>query len=133
MKYIYSKLLILMILNLSLGYSQDIEINLPNNLARLIINDLVLGDQSQEELFLTKQQIDVLNSKILLKDDIIFNQMGMIKNYENIIKVKEEQLFTSTKLSDQLNLDLKKQKAKTKLFKLGGTTVVIGAIVLAIL
>ena len=122
-----------MILNLSLGYSQDIEINLPNNLARLIINDLVLGDQSQEELFLTKQQIDVLNSKILLKDDIIFNQMGMIKNYENIIKVKEEQLFTSTKLSDQLNLDLKKQKAKTKLFKLGGTTVVIGAIVLAIL
>ena len=122
-----------MILSSSLGYSQDIEINLPNNLARLIINDLVLGDHSQEKLFLTKQQIDVLNSKILLKDDIIFNQIGMIKNYEDIIKVKEEQLFTSTKLSNQLNLDLKKQKAKTRLFKLGGTTVLIGALVLSVL
>ena len=46
---------------------------------------------------------------------------------------RSQQLKLSKDLSTQLQLDLKKQKAKTKLFKLGGTTVLIGAIVLAVL
>lgn len=122
-----------MILSSSLGYSQDTKINLPNNIARLIIGDLVLGDKAQKELFLTNQQIDFLNNKISLKNSIISKQSSMIENYGNMIKVKEEQLFTSSKLSKKLNLDLKKQKAKTKLFQLGGTTVLVGALVLIVL
>ena len=102
MKYIYSKLLILMILNLNVGYSQDTTIELEYKIARLIIEDLTTGDQAKEELFFTQEQFGLLNQKI--KD-----------------------------LSTQLQLDLKKQKAKTQLFKLGGTTVLIGALVLTIL
>ena len=54
MKSIYNKLLILMILSLSVGYSQDTTIELEHKVARLVIEDLVTGDQAKEELFLTK-------------------------------------------------------------------------------
>jgi len=122
-----------MILSSSFGYSQDTKIKLSNNIARLIVKDLILGDKSQKELFLTKQQINILNSKVSLKDSIISKQIDMIQNYSDMISTRDEQLFTSSKLSKKLNLDLKKQKAKTKLFQLGGTTVLVGALVLIVL
>ena len=46
---------------------------------------------------------------------------------------RSQQLKLSKDLSTQLQLDLKKQKAKTKLFQLGGTTVLVGALVLIVL
>lgn len=122
-----------MILSSSFGYSQDTKIKLSNNIARLIVKDLILGDKSQKELFLTKQQINILNSKVSLKDSIISKQIDMIQNYSDMVSTRDEQLFTSSKLSKKLNLDLKKQKAKTKLFQLGGTTVLVGALVLIVL
>ena len=122
-----------MILSSSFGYSQDTKIKLSNNIARLIVKDLILGDKSQKELFLTKQQINILNSKVSLKDSIISKQIDMIQNYSDMISTRDEQIFTSSKLSKKLNLDLKKQKAKTKLFQLGGTTVLVGALVLIVL
>ena len=133
MKYIYSKLLILMILNLNVGYSQDTTIELEYDIARLVIEDLIKGDASKEELFLSKDQIKVLESKISLKDSIILKKNDIIGNYESIMGKQTEQLSSIKDLSKQLQLDLKKQKAKTQLFKLGGTTVLIGAVILTIL
>ena len=118
-----------MILNLNVGYSQDTTIEL----ARLIIKDLITGDQAKEELFITQEQFGLLNQKISLKDSIIFKQSLKINNYEDIMGTRSQQLKLSKDLSTQLQLDLKKQKAKTQLFKLGGTTVLIGALVLTIL
>ncbi len=122
-----------MILNLNVGYSQDTTIELEYKIARLIIEDLTTGDQAKEELLFTQEQFSLLNQKISLKDSIILKQSLKINNYEDIMGTRSQQLKLSKDLSTQLQLDLKKQKAKTKLFKLGGTTVVIGAIVLAVL
>lgn len=122
-----------MILNLNVGYSQDTTIELEYDIARLVIEDLIKGDASKEELFLSKNQIKVLESKISLKDSIIIKNNDIIGNYESIIGKQTEQLSSIKDLSKQLQLDLKKQKAKTKLFKLGGTTVLIGAVILTIL
>ena len=122
-----------MILNLNVGYSQDTTIELEYNIARLVIEDLIKGDASKEELFLSKDQIKVLESKIFLKDSIILKKNDIIGNYESIMGKQTEQLSSIKDLSKQLQLDLKKQKAKTQLFKLGGTTVLIGAVILTIL
>ena len=122
-----------MILNLNVGYSQDTTIELEYKIARLIIEDLTTGDQAKEELLFTQEQFGFLTQKISLKDSIILKQSLKINNYEDIMGTRSEQLKLSKDLSTQPKLDLKKQKAKTKLFQLGGTTVVIGAIVLAIL
>ena len=122
-----------MILSLNVGYSQDTTIELEYKIARLVINDLVSGDQAKEELFLTQDQIKILNQKISLKDSIILKQSLKITNYEEIIGTRSEQLKLSKDLSTQLQGDLKKQKAKTKLFQLGGASVVVGALVLSVL
>jgi len=122
-----------MILNLNVGYSQDTTIELEYDIARLVIEDLIKGDASKEELFLSKNQIKVLESKISLKDSIIIKNNDIIGNYESIMGKQTEQLSSIKDLSKQLQLDLKKQKAKTQLFKLGGTTVLIGAAILIIL
>ena len=122
-----------MILNLNVGYSQDTTIELEHKIARLIIEDLIIGDQAKEDLLLTQEQFGFLTQKISFKDSIIFKQSLKINNYEDIMGTRSQQLKLSKDLSTQLQLDLKKQKAKTKLFKLGGTTVLIGAIVLAVL
>jgi len=122
-----------MILNLNVGYSQDTTIELEHRIARLIIEDLTTGDQAKEELFFTQEQFGFLTQKVSLKDSIIFKQSLKINNYEDIIGTRSQQLKLSKDLSTQLQLDLKKQKAKTKLFKLGGTTVLIGALLFAAL
>jgi hypothetical protein len=122
-----------MILNLNVGYSQDTTIELEYDIARLVIEDLIKGDASKEELFLSKDQIKVLESKISLKDSIILKKNDIIGNYESIMGKQTEQLSSIKDLSKQLQLDLKKQKAKTQLFKLGGTAVLIGAVILTIL
>lgn len=122
-----------MILNLNVGYSQDTTIELEHKIARLIIKDLITGDQAKEDLLFTQEQFGFLTQKIILKDSIIFKQSLKIDNYEDIIGTRSEQLKLSKDLSTQLKLDLKKQKAKTKLFKLGGTTVLIGALLFAAL
>jgi len=122
-----------MILNLNVGYSQDTTIELEHKIARLIIEDLITGDQAKEDLLFTQEQFGFLTQKISLKDSIIFKQSLKISNYEDIIGTRSEQLKLSKDLSTQLKLDLKKQKAKTKLFKIGGTTVLIGALLLAAL
>ena len=122
-----------MILNLNVGYSQDTTIELEHKIARLIIKDLITGDQAKEDLLFTQEQFGFLTQKIILKDSIIFKQSLKINNYEDIIGTRSEQLKLSKDLSTQLKLDLKKQKSKTKLFKLGGTTVLIGALLFAAL
>lgn len=122
-----------MILNLNVGYSQDTTIELEYKIARLIIEDLTTGDQAKEELLFTQEQFGFLTQKVSLKDSIIFKQSLKIKNYEDIMSTRSEQLKLSKDLSTQLKLDLKKQKTKTRLFKLGGTTVLIGALLFAAL
>jgi len=114
-----------MILNLNVGYSQDTTIELEHRIARFIIEDLVTGDQAKEELFHIQQEFGFLKQKVSFKDSVIFKQDLKINNYEGIIGTRYEQLMLSQNLTTQLQLDLKKQKFKTKLFKLGGTTVLV--------
>lgn len=129
-----STLLILLITWSSKSFSQididSVSIQLPNSLAKLIIKDLIEGDGAKQELSLTLDKISLLESKIKVKNDIIFNLNSKISNYSLLLNTKDNQLSLSQELSKKLERDLKKSRFKSKLYFGVGT---IGIIVTALI
>jgi len=122
-------LIILMITSLE-SFSQTVidstSIQLKKPIAKLVIKDLITGDGAKNELVLTLGKVDILKQKIVLKDSVILNLNSQIGNFNNILLSKSDQLL----LSQQLQLDLKKQKLKTKLTAGAGIVAIVGAILL---
>tara|TARA_R110002033_G_scaffold103252_1_gene150948 strand:- start:399 stop:767 length:369 start_codon:yes stop_codon:yes gene_type:complete len=116
------------------GFSQNVtdstSIQLKKPIAKLVIKDLITGDGIKEELSLSVSKIRLLEQKVVLKDSIIFNLNSQVGNFEYIMLTKTDQLALSQELSKRLQLDLKKQKVKTKLMGGAGLVAVIGAIFL---
>lgn len=124
----------LMTLNLSVGLAQDTQqIQLQPRVARLVVTDLVEGDQAKVEVKLLDQEVTLLKDKILVLDSILGKKDNIIENYEEILGKKDSQLNLSSELSKKLQTDLKKQKAKTKLFQFGTGGLVIVAAALSLL
>jgi len=90
-------------------------IRLEKPIARLVIKDLILGDGTKQELFLTQDKVKLLEQKIIVKDDIIYSLNTQIYNYKSIIDTRSEQLALSQELSNRLQNDLKKQQVKNKM------------------
>ena len=125
-------LIILTMMSFSSFSQTDTErsIRLKVPIAKLVIKDLVIGDGAQEELSLLNNKLNLLENKIVLKDSIITNLNKSVMNFESILLTKSDQLALSQELSLKLQTDLKKQKAKTKLFQLGSGALVVGGLVL---
>lgn len=126
-------LIILMITSLE-SFSQTVidstSIQLKKPIAKLVIKDLITGDGAKNELVLTLGKIDILKQKIVLKDSVILNLNSQIGNFNNILLSKSDQLLLSQELSKKLQLDLKKQKLKTKLTAGAGIIAIVGTILL---
>ena len=126
-------LILLMIMSLK-GFSQSVtdstSIQLKKPIVKLVIKDLITGDGAKQELSLSLGKIKLLEQKVVLKDSIIFNLNSQLGNFESIMVTKTDQLSISQELSKRLQLDLKKQKAKTKLMGGAGIVAVIGVIFL---
>ncbi len=126
-------LIILMITSLE-SFSQTVidstSIQLKKPIAKLVIKDLITGDGAKNELVLTLGKVDILKQKIVLKDSVILNLNSQIGNFNNILLSKSDQLLLSQQLSKKLQLDLKKQKLKTKLTAGAGIVAIVGAILL---
>jgi|GEM_PF-4957250 len=123
----------LMILNLSVGLAQDTQqIQLQPQVARLVVTDLLEGDQAKLEVKLLDQEVTLLKDKIKVLDSIAGKKDVIISNYEEILGKKDNQLNLSNELSKKLQTDLKKQKAKAKLFQMGSGVFAIAAIALAL-
>jgi len=121
----------LMILNLSFGLAQDTQqIQLAPKVARLVVTDLLEGDQAKLEVKLLDQQVTLLKDKIKVLDSIAGKKDAIISNYEEILGKKDNQLNLSSELSKKLQTDLKKQKAKTKLFQMGSGVFAVAGILL---
>ena len=123
----------LMILNLSVGLAQDTQqIQLAPKVARLVVTDLLEGDQAKLEVKLLDQEVTLLKDKIKVLDSIAGKKDAIISNYEEILGKKDNQLNLSSELSKKLQADLKKQKAKAKLFQMGSGVLAIAAIALVL-
>lgn len=101
--------------------------------AREIIKDLIKGDAAIEQLEVFEKQVETLELKVTLKDSVIFNLQQQVNNLNQIEQDKSKQLGLSQELSEQLNKDLKKQKAKNFLLKLTNTGVIVVAAIVLLL
>jgi len=126
-------LIILMITSLK-SFSQSVidstSIQLKRPIVKLVIKDLITGDGAKNELVLTLGKVNILKQQVVLKDSVILKLNSQIGNFNNILLSKSDQLALSQKLSKKLELDLKKQKLKTKLTAGVGIVAIIGAILL---
>ena len=123
MKYI---LIILMLLPVfGKAQTQD-TVRIPDPVAKLIVKDLVSGDSAKAELKLAVEHINLLDTKLVLKDSIISGHVQKGLLYEE--RIKNEQLkFDAQQLwVDQLRKDNKKLKVKLRFIQITGTTIVGG-------
>ena len=126
-------LILLMMMSLQ-GFSQSVidttKIQLKKPIARLVIKDLIIGDGAQKEIKLLSNKLNLLESKVFIKDSVIFNLNERVTNFESMLNTQSDQIALSRELSAKLRLDLKKQKVKTKLMSGAGIIAVVGILVL---
>ena len=98
---------------------QDTIVPLKIPIAKLVIKDLIKGDGAIIEIKelngvikLKDEQIDLLKQKDILKDQ-------KISNLETIIIKKDEQFSLERQKSESLLKELKGQRRKTFLYKVG--------------
>ena len=118
MKYI---LIILISLLPVLAKSQD-TVKIPTPVAKQIAKDLVSGDSAKAILEVTKEQLTLTESKVVLKDSIISNHIQKGIMYEERIKNEQLKFETQGKFVDELRKQNKKLKVKLVFTKitLGG-------------
>ena len=100
-------------------------------MAKLVIKDLLTGDEAKDELVLSVKKFQLLEQKVVLKDSVFSNLNDQITNFNSMILTKNDQLSLSEELSKKLKKDLQKQKLKTKLVGLAGIGVAVGILVIA--
>ena len=129
------KLLIILMMMSFISFSQNdtdsISIRLEKPIVKLVIKDLITGDEAKEELILSFKKFELLEQKIVLKDSVIFNLNTQIDNIRSIVMTKDDQLVLSQELSKRLENDLKKQKLKTKISIGAGVATAVAILLLA--
>jgi hypothetical protein len=98
--------------------------------AKLIIKDLIKGDGALIELEETKKVLSLTNQKLVLKDEIILTLNSKITNLDYIITQKDEQFKLEREKSESLLKELKSEKRKTFLYKVG---TIVGVVAVGVL
>ena len=92
---------------------------LPNKILREVAKDLLRFDGCKDEVKLLNVKIIKFNEREIQKDTIINLLEKKDKNNQSIITKKDEQLKVSEELTNSLHKELKSQRSKTFLWKLG--------------
>lgn len=87
--------------------------------AKLIIKDLIKGDGAIIENEELHKVIKLTNEKVVLKDQIITVLNSKIANLDYIINQKDEQFKLEREKSEALIKEIKSEKRKTFLYKIG--------------
>lgn len=105
------------------GFSQTDTIHqkivLTKPIAKLVVKDLITGDQLKLELKTTLDILDQTNFKLATQTNLVTNLQGQVVNFESIVGNLQEKYNTQARLSDDLEAALKKANRKTKLYKIG--------------
>ena len=127
-------LILLMMMSLQ-SFSHSVidttKIQLKKPIVRLVIKDLIIGDGAKAEIKLLSNKLNLLENKVFIKDSVIFSLNERVINFESMLNTQSNQISLSEKLSTRLQLDLKKQKVKTKLMSGAGIIAIVGILVLA--
>lgn len=109
---------------------RDSAVVLITPIAKLVVKDLISGDQFKKELLTTRDLLEQTNSKLQTQTLLVTNLEGQVNNYEGIIKDMQEKYNVQSSLSQELEKALKKQKRTTFLYKVGTT---VGAVAVGLL
>jgi hypothetical protein len=103
----------------SFSQTDTTKVQIKTPVAKLVIKDILKGDGCAEELKLTQEKVIKLEARETQKDTIISLLESKDKNNQFIIATQKDQLQLSKELSEQLHKELKGQRTKTFLWKVG--------------
>jgi len=115
------------------SFSQNDTINqkivLTKPVAKLVVKDLIQGDQTKEELIATNDILVKTQEKLNTQNSLVINLNTQIKNYDQIIGELNGKYELQERLSKDLELALKRQKRQTTIYKIaagvGGVATVL--------
>jgi ribosome-associated translation inhibitor RaiA len=102
---------------LKLKDSRKIQLTKP--IAKLVIKDLLKGDGLSTEIKTMQLLLTETNNKFLSQSDLVFNLKTQITNFESVNKQLNFKFEAQERLSKELETSLRRQKNKTKLYKIG--------------
>lgn len=106
--------------------AQQDTIKVPLPVAKMIVKDLVSGDSAKAELKLANEQINLLGSKLVLKDSIISGHVQKGILYEDRIKNEQLKFDTQGLWVKDLQKQNKKLKVKLRFIQITGTAIIGG-------
>ena len=107
-------------------------IQLSKPVAKLVVTDLISGDQAKLEVKTLNELIAELEKKNTTSLDIINNLEIQNNNFEKMILSHNEKFATQTQLSEDLQKALKRQKRQTTIYKIGTTVGAVATVLLLI-
>ncbi len=99
--------------------SDTTKVKLKFSTARLVIKDVIKGDGCEVELKLTQEKLIKTEEREKEKDSHIVLLEEKDKNSNFMLGKKDEQLKVSEELTNSLHKELKGQRTKTFLWKVG--------------
>ena len=106
------------------------KIVLTKPVAKLVIQDIVVGDQLKLKLRTLEEILSETNGKFKTQTLLVTNLESQILNYKGIVTDLKYKSSIQNDLSKDLETALKRANRRTKLYKIGTT---IGAVALGIL
>ena len=103
----------------SFSQTDTSKVKISSPIAKLVVKDLIFGDGCVEELRLTQEKVIKLQARETQKDTIISLLESKDKNNQFIINSQTSQLQLSQELSNKLHKELKGQRTKTFVWKVG--------------
>ena len=129
-------LLILLVLLSFKSFSQNDTINqkivLTKPVAKLVVKDLITGDQRAEELSAVNTLLKETEFKLNTQSTLVINLQTQIKNYDQIVSELDGKFELQQKLSEDLELALKKQRRQTTIYKIGAGVGAVATVLLLI-
>jgi hypothetical protein len=106
------------------------KIVLTKPVAKLVIQDIVIGDQLKLKVRTLEEILSETNGKFKTQTLLVTNLESQILNYKGIVTDLKYKSSIQNDLSKDLETALKRANRRTKLYKIGTT---IGAVALGIL
>jgi hypothetical protein len=95
------------------------KVSIPTKTARYIAQDLIRYDGCKQELKLTQEKVTKLEEREVQKDTIIKLLTDKDDNNKYIIHQNDLQIGQYEHLTDDLNTEIKSQRVKTFMWKVG--------------
>ena len=127
---------ILLVLLSFKSFSQNDTINqkivLTKPVAKLVVKDLISGDQRAEELTAVNALLKETEFKLNTQSTLVLNLQTQIKNYDQIVSELDGKFELQQKLSQDLEAALKKQRRQTTIYKIGAGVGAVATVLLLI-